>query len=89
MQKRKTAGEILAENLKKRMAQDLAIRTQKLLAARAGMDQGHLSRILKVKGSPTLELLDKLAYGCRCGAWELLVDDEQTREDYIRKALRS
>jgi hypothetical protein len=87
MHKKKTIREVLAGNVKARMARDTAIGTQPLLATRSGVDQGHLSRVLSQKASCTIDFLQSLAHGCRCQAWELLVDDEQTRDDYIRKAL--
>lgn len=88
MHNKKDLRGVLADNIRARMARDPAISTQPLLAARSGVDQGHLSRVLNGKASCTIDFLQSLAHGCRCQAWELLVDSEQTREDYIRKALR-
>lgn len=87
MHKRRSIREVLADNLRARMKADPAIGNQLLLAKRSGIDQGHLSRVLKLSASPTIDFLEKLARGCRCTAAELLADGDELREELIRRAL--
>lgn len=79
--------EILARNLRARMEANPAIRTQELLEKKAGLGQATVSRILNCGGAATLDSLAALAQACECQAWELLVDDDATREAAIRKIL--
>jgi transcriptional regulator with XRE-family HTH domain len=78
--------EVLARNVAARMAKlDL---TQEALERRAGLGQSTVSRVLTKGGSATLKSLAALAKALECQAWELLVDDEATREAAMRKILR-
>jgi transcriptional regulator with XRE-family HTH domain len=85
--KKRGIKEVLAINLQARMDADSTIGNQPLLSARSGVDQGYISRVLRQEAAITIEVLEKLAKGARCQPWELLVDDEATREAAIRKLL--
>lgn len=69
------------------MRADPAIGTQPLLAERSGISQAHVSRLLNRHAAATVDVLDALARACRCQPWELLVDDEATREQALRRIL--
>lgn len=87
MQNKKNIREVLARNLRDRMAANPAIGTQELLASRAGVDQSYLSKVLRLKTAPTIDALAQLAHGCRCLPWELLLDGVEAREEAIRRFL--
>ena len=74
---------ILAKNVRERMAL-LGLKQDYV----PGVSQSTISRILlRGPGYPTLETLANVAKGLSCQPWQLLVDDDQIREDAIRKAL--
>lgn len=54
-----------------------------------GVPQQTISRILDLKqpGFPTLKTILSVANGLGCQPWQLLVNDDQIREEAIRKAL--
>lgn len=85
--KKRGIREVLAANLQARMDADETISNQPLLSARSGVDQGYISRVLRQEAAVSIEVLEKLARGCRCQPWELLVDEEATREAAIRRML--
>ena len=78
--------EVLARNVAKRT--ELLGLTQEAVEERAGMGQSTVSRILGKGGSATLKSLAALARALECQPWELLVDDEATREAAMRKILK-
>lgn len=69
------------------MSKDPAIRSQPKLAAKAGIDQTSISRLLLQKGATTVDTLERLAHAIGCQPWELLVDDDKTREEAFRRML--
>lgn len=69
------------------MAADESVGKQKRLAAKSGIDQSYISKLLKLKASASIETLDALARAFRCQPWELLVDDEAIREEAVRRIL--
>ena len=78
--------EVLARNVAKRT--ELLGLTQEAVEERAGMGQSTVSRILTKGGSATLRSLAALARALECQPWELLVDNEATREAAMRKILK-
>jgi transcriptional regulator with XRE-family HTH domain len=76
---------VLARNVAERM-QKLGLR-QEDLEKRAELGQSTVSRILSRGGSATLKSLASMAEALECQPWELLVDDEATREAALRKLL--
>lgn len=87
MHKQRGIRQVLADNLRARMAADESIGDQPKLAARSGVDQSYISKLLKHKSGASVDALEKLARGCRCQPWELLVDEEAIREEAIRAYL--
>lgn len=77
--------EVLVANLRKRIGDERGAQIR--LAERAKLDQGYISRVLRLKSDVTLSALSAFARGCDCDAWELLVDDDAIREKAIRHAL--
>ncbi len=78
---------VLAKNLQGRMDANPAIGTQLLLEAKSGVGQSTISRILLCQTFATLDSLAGLATACGCEAWELLLDEEQTRAEIVRRFL--
>jgi ribosome-binding protein aMBF1 (putative translation factor) len=61
---------------------------QQRLGELSGLSPSHISEARRGISSPTLETLNALAHALQMQPWELLADDEATREDYIRRALQ-
>ena len=78
----------LARNLRRRMEESADLRSQPAVAARSGISQTHISRMLRCTSAATVDMLEALARTFRCQAWELLVDEDQTREEALRRMLR-
>lgn len=76
-------AKVLARNARKRM-DELGIKAQEKVE---GVKQSTLSRVLLADGTPTLRTLAIVAKALDCQAWELLVDEEATREAAYRKIL--
>jgi DNA-binding Xre family transcriptional regulator len=79
---------ILAKNVRKRMEQDPSIRRQEMLEEKSGLGQSTVSRVLNCGGAATLDTLQALARAVGCQPWELLVDDDQVREDIVNRFLK-
>lgn len=77
---------ILARNVEAR--RKLLGLTQEAMEERAKLGQSTVSRIVGQGGSATLKSLAALAKALECLPFELLVDDEATREAYLRKLLK-
>lgn len=75
----------MARNVKSRMA--AAGLTQEQIEERAGLGQSTVSRVLLSGGAATLATIAALARALGCQPWELLVDDDATREAALRKML--
>lgn len=60
---------------------------QQSLAPKAGMSVGHLSEVRRGLVTPTLTLLNDLAFALGLEAWELLADTETTRQNALAKLL--
>lgn len=86
-------GEVTEEQLRVVLARNVEARqkllglTQEAMEARAGLGQSTVSRILTLGGSATLRSLAALAKALDCQPWELLVDDDATREAALKKIL--
>jgi transcriptional regulator with XRE-family HTH domain len=83
----KRLRETLAKNLKSAMAR-AGVR-QEGVTELTGVTQSTVSRILKCETPLSLDLLEDLAKGLGMHPWELLVDDEETRAEVVRRYLRS
>lgn len=66
---------VLAANLGRLMAHTPGMMTQKAVAARAGVDQRSVGRILNRENNPRLDQLEKLAVAFGLHAWQILVTD--------------
>jgi transcriptional regulator with XRE-family HTH domain len=64
---------VLAENLAALMAQNASFSSQAKVAARAGVDQTTIGRILAAKHAPTLDVVEKLAEAFGLATWQILV----------------
>lgn len=62
---------------------------QEALEERARVAQSTISRVLNGKNATTLEILQRLADGVDCQAWELLVDGPEAYEEAVRRILKS
>lgn len=60
---------------------------QEWLESRSGLGQTTISRVLNQGGAATLDTIAALAKGLGVLPWELLVDDEETRQTIIRRFL--
>ena len=60
---------------------------QEQIEASSGIGQSSVSRILKGQTAVNLDTIEALARGLGIQAWELLVDDEETREAALRRIL--
>jgi transcriptional regulator with XRE-family HTH domain len=79
--------QLLAVNVLRAMERDPSIDTQQKLAARSGLSQQHVSRILRAEVSAGLEVIGALAKALRCQPWELLVDEEATRQAALERMI--
>lgn len=79
--------QVLARNLQRAMDSSPAIDTQQKVAAKAGLSQQHVSRILKCETSAGVDVLQRLAKAVRCAPWELLVDDDATRKEALERMI--
>lgn len=80
--------QVLAANLRAAMQKNPAISTQPKLEAKSGVGQSTISRILKEQGAATLDVIADLAKAVGCQPWELLVDDDETREAALARMIR-
>jgi transcriptional regulator with XRE-family HTH domain len=85
--KKRTSGQILAENLTRLMAESLDLRSNLALAKRAKVGHTHIGRILRLESSPTLEFVDAIATAFGVDTWELLTDGEEVRRLVLERAL--
>lgn len=79
--------QIVARNLRRAMERNPSCDTQTALAKRAGIGQSHVSRILRGESAATLDLLAAMAEALNIQPWELLADEEATRQAAIEKML--
>lgn len=79
--------QILARKIRDAMERDPNLETQQKMAARAGISQGHISRLLLCEAAATTDALVGLAKAMRCQPWELLADGESTRRAAIERML--
>lgn len=61
--------------------------TQTSLAQRSGISQQHISRLLRCDAAPTIDALVGLAQALRCQPFELLLDDDELRDEIYRRAI--
>lgn len=63
--------------------------TQGGIAKRAGyvLSQQHVGKLAKGKAAASVDTLEGLAKALHCEPWELLVDDEEAREEAFRRIL--
>lgn len=78
----------LAAHVKAAMAADETIRTQARLAARAGVGQGSISRILNATAGVSLETLASVAQACGSMAYKLLMPNFAASLEDGREAQR-
>lgn len=67
--------------------EELGIETQPELAKATGVAQSHISRIMSGAQSIGLDIIWEIADGLDCEPWELLVDDDATRERALKRML--
>lgn len=79
--------QILARNLRQAMEDSIGLDTQLALARRAGIAQSHLSEVLRAEASPTTDMLNVLARALGLEPWELLANDEATRQAALQKMI--
>lgn len=79
--------QVFAANLTRAMRDKPGLETQSGLAKATGVTQGYLSELIRGESSPTTDMLATLANALDIRPWELLADDEETREAAIRKML--
>lgn len=60
---------------------------QQTLATKAGISVSHLSEIRRGLSSITVDLLNDLGRALGVNAWELLIDEEETRRQAIERAV--
>lgn len=77
--------DILARNVQRAM--DARGWEQPDLERESGVGQSTISRIKLRQGAATLDVIAKLARALKMQPWELLVDDDATREDAYRRIL--
>lgn len=82
----KKLRKLLAENLKAAMKRQGIVQSD--IESRVGIGQSSVSRVLREETGVTLDLLEELARAVGMQPWELLVDEEATREQAIRQILR-
>lgn len=78
---------VLARNVQARIDADPALQVQENLEKRSGLGQATISRVLNVGGAATLDTVAALARGIGCQPWELLVDDDATRAEALRRMI--
>jgi len=80
--------QILARNITQAMERKPDVSTQPALAEKAGIAQSHVSRILNCQLGAGLDKLAELSEALDCEPWELLVDEEATRERAIKRMIQ-
>lgn len=60
---------------------------QQHLAPKAGISIGHLSEVRRGLSTPTIGLLNDLAYALNLEPWELLADGDTTKQNALAKLL--
>jgi transcriptional regulator with XRE-family HTH domain len=78
---------VLAANVRRAMEENQAIKTQPLLEQRSGLSQSTVSRILNEEGAATIDSIAKLANAAGRQPWELLVDEDATRQEALARML--
>jgi hypothetical protein len=86
--KKTTLKAILARNVRRHMESNPLIRRQEMLEEKSGMGQSTVSRVLNCGGAATLDTLEALARAIGCQPWELLVDDDQMREEIVSRFIK-
>jgi DNA-binding phage protein len=81
--------QVVIGKLRGAMQRDPNLDTQAKVAAKAGISQGHVSKLLLGEAAPTTDTLAGLAKALKCMPFELLVDDDAIRREVIERALRS
>jgi plasmid maintenance system antidote protein VapI len=85
--KKAVLRQILARNLQAAMETSPGVDTQMTLAKRAGIGQSHISRILRGESAATIDVIAALAEALNIQPWELLANDEATRQAALEKML--
>jgi transcriptional regulator with XRE-family HTH domain len=86
MQKR-DLRQILARNIVEAMEKNPALDTQPALAAKAGIAQSQVSRILRCEIGVGLDILNAIATALQVEPWELLADSNATRKAAVERML--
>jgi transcriptional regulator with XRE-family HTH domain len=79
--------EIVARNVQERMKASPLVRTQPLLAKKAGIGQSHVSRIVNAAAGVTIDRLEMVARALGCEPYELLIEDETARRALIERLM--
>lgn len=79
--------QILARNLQMAMERTPGADTQQALAKRAGVGQSHVSRILRGESAATIDVIAAMCEALNIQPWELLSDEESTRQAAMEKML--
>lgn len=79
--------QVFRANLKRAMAEDPSIGTALELEAKSGVSDSAIGRWLAdpPQSSPTLDYLAMIAQAIGCKPWELLVDDNTSAEDIVKR----
>jgi transcriptional regulator with XRE-family HTH domain len=86
MQKR-DLRQVLARNIVAAMERVPGLDTQPALAAKAGIAQSQVSRILRAEIGCGLDILNALSTALQVEPWELLADSNATRRAAVEKML--
>lgn len=81
--------DVIASNLV-RLMKEHRIKQPKL-ASKSGVSQATISRMKSGSADPStlaIERVDAVARGLGCEAWELLIDDAETRKKIVERFLR-
>ena len=84
--KKEVLRQILARNVRERMDAG-SIDTQPKLAKAAGVAQSHISRVVGGKQSIGLDVIAALSEAFECQPWELLANDEATRQEAMERMI--
>jgi ribosome-binding protein aMBF1 (putative translation factor) len=85
--KKDALRQIVARNLAAAMERRPGLDTQLALAKKAKMGQSHISRILNGSTAPTIDTLATLSEVLDIQPWELLSDDDTTRQAALERML--
>jgi transcriptional regulator with XRE-family HTH domain len=81
-----TMRRVFADNLDRAMKAKPGM-NQTALAKAAGVSQPYVSALLHCHSAPTIDMLTAIAAALDCEPWELLANDQATREAALRKIL--